>query len=102
MRFPRGLATGAAQKMIPPLKSAVFILIAFACLTLPSSGRAATPLPGDALPYAKSYIVTGDYAVGGVDLAPGGAVNGFITGTIHMGTDADSTRNVPANADILP
>ena len=44
--------------------------------------------------YAKSYTVTGDYAVGGVDLLPDSMSSGFLTGTIPM-------SGVPANADIL-
>ena len=49
---------------------------------------------GDALQFAKSYTVTGDYAVGGVDLQPASTSTGFLTGTIPM-------TGVPANADIL-
>jgi len=62
------------------------------------SGQAAED-PPDALPYSLSYTVTGDYAVGGVDLLPSPQTNGFQTATIHMGTTADNT--VPANAEIL-
>jgi len=56
-------------------------------------GRAAAD-PPDALPFAVSYTVTGNYVVGGVDLAPGSASGGFATGTIPIG-------GVPANADIV-
>ena len=56
-----------------------------------SGGRAQA---GGALPYAKSFLMTGNYAVGGVDLDPRTALNGFITGTIHIG-------DLPANADIV-
>jgi hypothetical protein len=48
----------------------------------------------DALPYAKGFLITGDYAVGSVDLAPASGGGGFLTGTIPM-------SGVPANADIL-
>ena len=48
----------------------------------------------DALPFAKSYTVTGNYMVGGVDVAARNAVNGFVTDTIPM-------KGVPENADIL-
>ncbi len=48
----------------------------------------------DALPFAKSYTVTGNYAVDGVDVRSLSQVNGFVTGTIPM-------SGVPANADIL-
>ena len=51
---------------------------------------------GDALRYSKSFTVTGDYAVGGVDLREETHIiqNGFSTAPISMG-------GVPANADIL-
>ena len=48
----------------------------------------------DALPFAKSYSITGNYVVGGVDLAPQPGTSGLVTGTISM-------SGVPANADIL-
>ena len=48
----------------------------------------------DALPFAKSYSITGNYVVGGVDLAPQPGTSGLVTGTI-------SINGVPANADIL-
>ena len=57
------------------------------------SGRAADDL-SDALPYSLSYTVTGDYAVGSVDLLPSPQANGFQTGTIPM-------SGVPKNAEIL-
>jgi hypothetical protein len=53
--------------------------------------------PGDALPYSKGFLLTGNYVAGGVDLTeqtnPIDA-NGFSTGTIHM-------SGVPADADIV-
>ena len=48
----------------------------------------------DALPFAKGFLVTGDYAVGSVDLAPRSGSGGVLTGTIPM-------SGVPATADIL-
>src|SRR5688572_10434979 len=51
-------------------------------------------LAQDALPFTQSYSITGNYVVGGVDLAPQSQANGFVTGTINM-------TGVPANADIL-
>ena len=47
-----------------------------------------------ALPFSGSYSITGNYAVGSVDLAPQHASNGLVTGTVSM-------NGVPANADIL-
>src|SRR5262249_55974255 len=72
------------------------IVVMFAVVGQRPSRAADTP---DALPYSLSYTVTGDYAVGGVDLLPASQTNGFQTATIHMGTSADDT--VPANAEIL-
>ena len=46
------------------------------------------------LAFAKSYTITGNYVVGQVDLLPGNAVNGFVTGTIPM-------SGVPKFADVL-
>ena len=49
---------------------------------------------GDALPFAKSFLITGDYAVGSVDLTPQSGGGGFLTGTVPM-------TGVPANAEVL-
>src|SRR5437870_5791305 len=56
----------------------------------------------DALPFSNSFLVTGNYAVGGVDIH-GQTANGFSTGTIHINRcTATSTFNcVPQTADIL-
>src|SRR5438270_12043935 len=55
-------------------------------------GQAST----DALPYAKSYLLTGNYVVGGVDLQPDpkAPAGSFVIGKIPI-------SGVPANADIL-
>ena len=50
--------------------------------------------PNESLPFATSYTIPGGYQVGGVDLLPGAASGGFVTGTIPM-------SDVPANADII-
>src|SRR5476651_2691364 len=64
-------------------------------LLVPQAGRA-DDRDGqrDALPFAKSYTITGNYVVGGVDLGPQPGGNGLATGTISM-------SGVPANADVL-
>jgi hypothetical protein len=54
-------------------------------------GHAQAP---DALQFSRNYLLTGNYVVGGVDLAPASGGNGFLTGTINM-------SGVPANADII-
>ena len=48
----------------------------------------------DPLPFSKGFLVTGDYAVGSVDLLPSSGGGGFLTGTIPM-------SGVPANADVI-
>src|SRR4051812_35028325 len=48
----------------------------------------------DALPFAKNFLITGDYTVGAVDLVPQNGASGFVTGTIPM-------SGVPAGADVL-
>src|SRR5206468_8765753 len=49
----------------------------------------------DALPYTTGYLVTGDYAVGSIDLLPANSLTNYLSaGTIPM-------SGVPANADIL-
>ena len=49
---------------------------------------------GDALPFAKGFLVSGNYVVGSVDLNPKTASGGFVTGTIPM-------SGVPGDAQIL-
>ena len=67
------------------------VSIGIVVLLAQSGGQAQSP---NALPYTTSYIVTGNYAVGGVDLPPQSGGDGTLTGTIPM-------SGVPANADIL-
>ncbi len=69
-------------------------LLTMAALLLFTQPVAHSQGSADALPFAKGFLVTGDYAVGSVDLAPSSAGGGFLTGTIHM-------SGVPANADVL-
>lgn len=64
------------------------LAVLFCFVLLPQSALAQSPLP-----HARSYLVTGDYAVGGVDMT-GQGVNGFVTGTIPM-------SGIPANVNIL-
>ena len=66
--------------------STLFVL---GCLLFPRMAMAQ-----GALPLSQSYSVTGNYVVGGVDLAGKSQSKGFVTGTIQM-------SGVPANADIL-
>jgi len=55
---------------------------------------------GDALPYAKGFLVTGNYVASGVDLTEQNNPidqNGFSTGTIHM----TGPTAIPPDADIV-
>lgn len=79
-----GLLRRAAATLCP---------LGFILLLAQPAGQAQAP-PGDALPFSNSYSITGNYVVGGVDLAPQSGGGGFVTGTIPM-------SGVPANADIL-
>jgi VCBS repeat-containing protein len=77
----------------------LFALVALALLALSGRAgiRAASPPTTDALPYAKGFLVTGNYVASGVDLTEQANPidqNGFSTGTIHM-------SGVPADADIV-
>ena len=81
-------AAGGRVALRLPVSAGV---ISLACFLVLAAGHAATKKE---LPYAKGYTVTGDYAVGNVDLRPTGGSSGFATGTIPM-------SGVPENADIL-
>ena len=87
----------------PRRAASVTRLLAFIALVLTvvgqQSGRAQSD-PPDALPYSLGYTVTGDFAIGGVDLVPSPQTNGFQTGTIHIGGSGPA-RVVPKNAEIL-
>src|SRR5713226_8487263 len=95
------------MKMLPALKAnarvqseiaalsrasmAFLVALALAVLFAQMRGQAQF---GDALPYAKGYLVTGDYVVAGVDIMSKTAANGSVTGTISM-------SGVPDSADII-
>jgi VCBS repeat-containing protein len=67
------------------------LLVVIGLVVAQTVGHAQVP---DALPFSRNYLITGNYVVGGVDLAPASGGSGFLTGTINM-------SGVPANADIL-
>ncbi|MBZ5558861.1 MAG: hypothetical protein LAO77_16440 [Acidobacteriia bacterium] len=71
---------------------AALLALGIAVLFAQSGGQAQSQ-PPNALPFSKSFLVTGNYVVGGADF-DNGSRSGFVTGTIAM-------RGVPANADIL-
>jgi hypothetical protein len=78
--------------------SATFATAALAALValVMQTSRVHTEQPAASLPYSRGFLVTGDYAVGGVDLreAQHPIVNGFSTASIPM-------SGVPVDADIL-
>src|SRR5437773_6928581 len=74
-------------------RPAALLFVVVILLLAQPPGHAQAPA-GDALPYAMSFAITGNYVVGSVDLKPQSVANGFITGTIHI-------NGVPANADVL-
>src|SRR5688572_17613472 len=95
-RSPRRSST--TQRRGAPLGHGLAIIALLLGVLGQEAGNAADDLT-DALPYSLSYTVTGDYAVGSVDLVPSPQTQGFQTGTIHMGTATE--RVVPKNAEIL-
>ena len=60
-----------------------------------TGGHAAAPPPPVSLPISNSYLTTGNYVVGSVDLPGAGGSKITATGTINM-------KGVPADADGLP
>ena len=57
-------------------------------------GQAQVPLPGDALPYTNSYLVTGGYVDGVADLQQTSGGGGFVSAPINI-------SGVPDQADVL-
>src|SRR6185369_525342 len=98
----RRMRTPSRARRASRLSSSRFLLVA-ALLTFvvaaQRSGQAAD-VPS-ALDFSLSYTITGDYAVGGVDLIPAPHGGGFQTDTIHMGTNVPTGRVVPPNAEIV-
>jgi hypothetical protein len=95
--FASGRSTNPSRRATDV--SRVLAVVALLTTVIGQNAGRALGDPADALPYSLSYTVTGDFAIGGVDLLPQSHANGFQTGTINMGTAA--TRVVPKNAEIL-
>src|SRR5262249_11884948 len=87
LRTSRRLKQSLSSRLTRPALAAIVL----ATLLPQMRGQAQST---DALSYAKGYLLTGDYVVGGVDLIGSTAVGGFATGTI-------SISGVPDNADII-
>src|SRR5262245_54073032 len=77
-----------------PRRVVGFLFLASLLLATSPGGHALAP--DESLPFTTSFTVTGNYFVRGIDLAPGAATNGFVTGTINVDSEA-----LPDNADIL-
>ena len=82
---------GAVSSRGARRSSTALLVLGLVVLFAQTVGHAQVP---DALPFSRNYLITGNYVVGGVDLAPASGGGGFLTGTINM-------SGVPANADIL-
>jgi hypothetical protein len=77
------------------MKRAAMLALGLAVVFAQVPGQAAqAPLPGDSLPYANGYLVTGGYVDGFVDLQQASGGGGFVSGTINIG-------GVPDQADVL-
>ena len=91
MNLPAALITNHFRSAARFRIRAAFLLALFVALRLAQTGGQAA-VPTNALPYTTGYLLTGDYAVGSVNLVPGN--NNTSTGTIHM-------SGVPDNADVV-
>ena len=83
------------------MSAAAMVAMGFTLVATQVGSLAAPPAPTPppiTLPYANSYLTTGNVATGAVDL-PGAAANGVATGTIHMGGSPANPDGSPA--DIL-
>ena len=93
IRPPSKLNRSEPQRFSKRRGAALFALgIVLLCASPRGQAQQAAPNT-DALPFAKSYLLTGNYIVGGVDLQPDSKATS-VSGTIPM-------SGVPANADIL-
>ena len=85
----------------PARRMAVAVLLAsgFLVASLQIDGRAqSAPTAPITLPFSDSYLITGNYVTGAMDLPGGAGQNGFATGTIHM----TGASEIPANDDGSP
>ena len=82
-----------SRRSIRSTLSVASVAFLFVVLVAQRGGQAAA---GDALPYSKGFLVTGNYVVGGVDLRDPDSptANGLVSGNIQI-------TGVPAGADII-
>src|SRR5688500_20010250 len=97
-RSPRRSST--TQRRGAPLGRGLAIIALLLGVLGQEAGNAADDLT-DALPYSLSYTVTGDYAVGSVDLVPSPQTQGFQTGTIHMGRSEEHTSELQSPCNLV-
>jgi hypothetical protein len=86
---PRSRRHGKRRAQRPATASTAALLAALVVLVFAQSGGQAAP--GDALPFTKGYLVTGNYITGSVDFKPSTNppdLNGLATGTIPIGNSA--------------
>src|SRR5215216_2616980 len=78
-------------------RMATAALLALGCVVVVAQvvGHAVPPPTPVTLPYANSYLTTGNYVTGAVDFPGGAGVNGMATGTITMDP-------IPPNQDGSP
>jgi Bacterial Ig domain len=81
---------------------AALAVVPLVLLLAQTGGQAAA---GDALPYARGFLVTGNYRVGGVDFTPQqnpADINGFATGEIRFNTNPAINKTNPGIDNTVP
>jgi hypothetical protein len=97
MKSP-AVSSKSKRSRVKRFSIAALLASGFVAVTLQQPGHAD---PGDAFPYSKGFLITGDYVASGVDLTPQANpadASGFATGTISFPT----TNAVPAESDGSP
>jgi hypothetical protein len=89
MSFPKH---GAAMSSRLFRNASALLALGIILLCAQSEGQAQSPAA--ALPFSNSYLATGNYVVGSVDLPNAHSTGGFLDGAIHM-------SGVPDRAEIL-
>ena len=83
------------------MKRAFLFALTCALLMHAIVGAQQAPVQPIVLPYANSYLTTGNYVSGAVDFPGNAGVNGMATGTIHI-AQADGSALIPSNSDGSP
>ena len=80
----------------------MLLAVGLALLIAQTRGGAA---PGDALPYKRGFLVTGNYRVGGLDFTPQlnpPDINGFAIGNIRFNTNPAINKTIPGIDNTVP